>query len=271
MKYWKYIILIVLSAFTLSCEEQIVWPLNNQTSDLIVVEGVLTNENKPHIIKLSKPYKEQNIVPEAVSGAIVTIKEEDNNNIKTYTTTEFPLGSGLYLTDSLRAFSGKLYTLTIFYNNTTYEASDSPPSTEPMPAIDNNLKTDSTYVLNFNASGDNPNYIKHYLNWQGIEGCIIATECEAEIIFYDLKTIDIQQQFKPDQEIIEFPEGTMIIRKKYSVSNAYQEYLRGMLSETAWRGGIFDGYQANAATNLSEGAVGFFAVSTVVSDITIIK
>ena len=257
---------------TFSCEEDtIVWPLNNQDSGLIVVEGVLTNEKKQHIIKISKPYSEQNLISEAVSGAMVSIKEEDNNFTNTHFLLESPIGSGIYLTDSLRAFSGKLYTLTILYNDKTYEASETQPPTEAMPSIDYYLKTDSTYVLNFNASGDNPNYINHELNWQGVVGCNTAIGCEAKIIFYDLKTIDIQQQFKPGQEIVEFPKGTGIIRKKYSVSDAYQGYLRGMLSETAWRGGLFDVYQANAATNLSEGAVGFFAVSTVLSDTTVIK
>ena len=41
-----------------------------------------------------------------------------------------------------------------------------------------------------------------------------------------------------------------------------------MLSETEWRGGLFDVKRANVITNLSEGAVGFFAVSTVVTDTT---
>jgi hypothetical protein len=43
-----------------------------------------------------------------------------------------------------------------------------------------------------------------------------------------------------------------------------------MLSETEWRGGVFDVQRDNVSTNLSEGAVGFFAVATVVADTTVI-
>ncbi|MBE9509733.1 MAG: hypothetical protein IMY71_02550, partial [Bacteroidetes bacterium] len=43
-----------------------------------------------------------------------------------------------------------------------------------------------------------------------------------------------------------------------------------MLSETEWKGGVFDVLPGNVYTNLSEGAVGFFAVSTVVSDSTVV-
>ena len=62
----------------------------------------------------------------------------------------------------------------------------------------------------------------------------------------------------------------MISRKKFSASPAYKAFLRGVLSETEWRGGVFDVERANAPTNLSEGAIGFFAVSTVVSDTTVV-
>ncbi|MEQ8425482.1 MAG: hypothetical protein RIA63_12280, partial [Cyclobacteriaceae bacterium] len=67
-----------------------------------------------------------------------------------------------------------------------------------------------------------------------------------------------------------FPENAVVIRKKFSVSPGYQSFLRSILSETEWRGGVFDVQRANAATNLTEGAIGYFAVSTVVTDTTIV-
>jgi hypothetical protein len=63
---------------------------------------------------------------------------------------------------------------------------------------------------------------------------------------------------------------TKIIRTKYAVSPAYREFLRSMLSETEWHGGIFDVQPAPVGTNLSDGAIGFFAVTTIVSDTIVI-
>ena len=68
-----------------------------------------------------------------------------------------------------------------------------------------------------------------------------------------------------------FPKGSSIIRKRYSVSEPYETFLRSLLSETEWRGGVFDIERANVNTNLSEGAIGFFAASTVVTDTTIVE
>jgi len=103
-----------------------------------------------------------------------------------------------------------------------------------------------------------------------VGNCADSIDCRAKQIYYDLKNVDINEQFKPTQERVDFPAGTVIIRRKYSISPRYREYLRGMLSETAWRGGMFDTFPANAATNLEGGAVGFFAVSTIVMDTTLI-
>jgi len=44
-----------------------------------------------------------------------------------------------------------------------------------------------------------------------------------------------------------------------------------MLLETEWRGGLFDVAHGNLETNLSQGAFGFFAVSTVIRDTIIAK
>ncbi len=256
-----YLILLV------GCQEQIDWSLKPGTADLIVVEAVLTNENKNQLVKLSRPYLEQNMTPEPVSGAVVTVKTSDGN----FPALESPVGSGLYFTDSLTAVSEKLYTLIVDYNGTTYFASATQPSGEPLEQISYRETTNGLFTLNFNKSGTAANYVKYLLSWQQASNCPNANSCQAKQIFYDLKNVDVNEQFKPDQEVVEFPEGTIIIRKKYSVSNDYREYLRGMLSETAWRGGVFDVFPANATTNLSEGAVGFFAVSTVVSDTTVVS
>jgi len=250
----------------LGCEEEIDWKLKLGEADLIVVEAVLTNENKNQLIKLSKPHLEQNLTPARISGAIVTIKTSDGS----FPALENPVGSGFYYTDSLVAVIDRIYTLIIEYNGVSYFASASQPSVEALEPISYSAVTDDQFTIDFEKLGTDANYIKYFLSWEQSGNCIAGNLCQARQTFYDLKNVDVHEQFKPDQEIVEFPEGTIIIRKKYSVSNDYREYLRGMLSETSWRGGVFDVFPANAASNLSLGAIGFFAVSTVVSDTTVV-
>lgn len=255
--------ILLIAIFLQGCEEQFDWFLDEGGANLIVVEAVMTNENRNHLIKLTRPHQVQNQNPEPVTGAAVRINTIDGPIL----TIEFPAGSGMYYTDSIRFVGNKNYTLVIQHNSKTYSASAIQPGVEPLPTEElYRAVEDSLYTLNFPESGEDPSYIKHYLYWKHLGNCSESNDCQAKIIQYDLKNVDVNEEFEPTQESVSFPAGTVIIRRKYSVSDNYREYLRGMLSETAWRGGAFDVYPANAQTNLSEGAVGFFAISRVVSD-----
>ena len=249
------------------CEEAFDWPLADDDANLLVVEAVLTNENKNHLIKLTRSYGEQNLTPEPATGALVAILTDSD----TIVATENPPGSGLYYTDSMQAVVDKLYILGIQYNGSQFSAYDVQPPGEPFdtPLLYSGVE-EGYYTINFKESGEEPNYHQYYIDWQSVGNCANSIDCQAKQIYYDLKNVDVNDIFQPTQERVDFPAGTVIIRKKYSVSDNYREFLRGMLSETSWRGGLFDTFPANAATNLSEGAVGYFAVSTVVMDTTII-
>jgi len=263
----KLFTILLFAIIHQSCEEQFEWSLQGGSTDLIIVEAVMTNENRNHLIKLTRPHQEQNQPTQPVTGALVVINTKNG----VIPTIEYPVGSGSYYTDSIRFVSNIEYRLSIQHNGKTYFATANQPGVEPLPTespyreVENDL-----YTLKFSESGEAANYIKYFVYWQHLGNCAEINDCQAKIIHYDLKNVDVNKQFKPNQERVDFPAGTIIIRIKYSVSDAYREYLRGMLSETAWRGGAFDVFPANAYTNLSAGAVGFFAVSTVVTDTTIV-
>ncbi|HEY9046046.1 MAG TPA: DUF4249 family protein [Ohtaekwangia sp.] len=256
---------MILLFVSLSCEEAIDLPLKSEDTNLIVVESILTNENTNHLVRLTHPYKTQNETPVPVSGATVTISDETT----LYTLTELPAGSGEYYTPLMRAVTDKVYTLHILYNEKEYTASDSAVPVEALSIL-HYAAAGSGYQLVLNPEGQSPNYIEHAISWQNTSACT-GSDCSGELIYYDLKTIDVNEIYKPDKEDFYFPAGSTIIRRKYSMSTAYKEFLRSMLSETEWRGGIFDVQRDNTTTNLSEGAIGFFAVSTVVADTTVVQ
>ena len=261
----KYLLLLMIVALTACDEEQLSKPLKTNDSDLLVVEAVLTNENINHRVRLTHPYKTVNGKSAPASGALVRIS--DGNII--YLLTELPVGSGDYYTPPLRATFGLVYTLVVQYKGKEYVARDSSVPVELMPPI-NYEKTEKGFKLNFDKSGQSSNYIDHYVSWSHTEQCTSTMLCEGRVIFYDLKTADINEAFKPDKLDFNFPLRSIIVRRKFSTSVAYKNFLRSVLSETEWRGGVFDVERANTITNVSNGAVGFFAVSTVVADTTVI-
>ncbi len=249
-----------------SCgEEKIDKPLNPENINLLAVEGVLTNERMLHRVQLTLPYQTLNGNPKAASGASIQISDGEN----VYPLTESPAGSGSYYTPEFRASFGLIYTLVIQYEGKQYTASDSSIPVEPLTVLDY-LSTDNGYELTLSATGQSPNYIDHAISWKNTTLCNATSSCEGRLVYYDLKTIDANEIFKPDKAKFTFPANSVVVRRKYSTSSAYKKFLRSMLSETEWRGGVFDVDRANANTNLSNGAIGFFAVSTVVSDTTVI-
>ena len=76
--------------------------------------------------------------------------------------------------------------------------------------------------------------------------------------------------FRPDKQDVYFPVGTKVVRRKYSMNQFQEDFVRTLMAETEWRGGLFDVQPGNVQTNLSEGAVGYFSVSQALTDSTII-
>jgi hypothetical protein len=263
MKGTKLFVAIFVLLFS-ACEDAIDVSDKTATIDVIVVDGILTNENINHRITLMHTYRAQNQDPSPLTGATVKVSEGDN----AVQLIEFPKGSGDYYTPKVRAVTGKVYTLQIIYEGKEYLAEDSSVPVEPLRKI-RFKKTDNRFSIVAEKSGDNANFVTYDLDWEQTPSCNGLHVCKGRIVNYDLKTIDVNEFFKPAGEEFDFPENTIVIRKKYSVSEAYKTFLRAMLSETEWRGGIFDVQRENVVTNLNNGAVGFFAVSTVVSDTTI--
>jgi hypothetical protein len=261
----RSIIVSICICFLFGCEEIIDRPLASEETNYIIVTGIITNEKITHMIKLTRPYQKQNEIAQPVSGATITLAEDNT----VYDLTETPAGSGEYYTPELRAVVGKTYTLTIQYDGNEFTAHDSPLPVEPLSPI-SYYAQDGKYLLNFNKSGQDPNFIDYEINWDGTPDCTTAS-CKGKLVFYDLKNVDVNDVYKPDKKDFEFPLNSTIIRRKYSVSAAYKNFLRAMLSETEWRGGVFDVQRADVPTNFNKGALGFFAVSTVVADTTIVQ
>lgn len=261
----KVIPYILSGLLLLGCEESFHENPDFKDSGLLAVEAVFTNENTTQVVKLTYPYQQLNGTPLPATGAVVRVQEGTSS---TYTFTENPLQPGEYLSTPFRAVFGAVYTLEIQLNGKMFHAQDSALPVEPLSPIQYQANNNQFELL-LSPTGSSPNYVDHIITWQ--ENNNPCGGCTSRLIFYDLKSIDVNELFKPGKKQLLFPGGSTVIRRKYSVSAAYRNFLRSMLSETEWRGGIFDVDRANTATNLSAGATGFFAVTTVVADTTTVQ
>jgi hypothetical protein len=265
----KLITIISIILLSVCCEEDIKWDLKTQKSNIIVVEGMITNERTQHQVRLTRPVQRLNETPEPVSGATVTISDQNS----TFILDEYPEGSGLYLTDSIRGVFGRLYILEIKTVDKEYSAEATMVAVTPFDTLEYSLASASgnLFQLIHRNNSDEPSMTEYYLDWSDVPGFKDADPCRAKIVYYSLNTIDAGEMFRPESEQVLFPAGTIVSRRKYSMNEAQAAFIRTLLSETEWRGGLFDIQPGNVQTNLSEGAVGYFSASTVITDSTIIS
>ena len=122
-------IITLIAIFTLcSCIEPYTPDLVGYES-LLVVDGLITDENSTYTVKLSKTIQDQNAEPVVLSDATVYITDEIDNN--SYLTA---IGNGRYITDSLgfTGIAGKTYTLHIITSDgNEYESEPCPMNSVP--------------------------------------------------------------------------------------------------------------------------------------------
>jgi hypothetical protein len=120
----QFILFISVLSICISCKK-VYNPDINPPPDVLVVDGLITNENSSYLIKLMRssafdgPSSEYNFV----NGAKVSIFDNLGNN---YKVTESRLGIGMYFTDSteLVGIPGRSYTLHIVTEDgNVYESS----------------------------------------------------------------------------------------------------------------------------------------------------
>lgn len=259
----KYILLFVLIT---SCVKEADWDAPEDGINYIVVEGILTNEYKVQQIYLHYSKTDLNALAVPISDAEVIISNED----ETYLLSEDPDEAGRYITDSIVvAKFDKNYSLLILYQNRFYNAQGYMVPGKTFAELSYKKKDDEDlYYIDYVASAfdaDDPAMWEIFIDWSMVPGYENEDpeSCRRKLMFYTLSTLDVSQVFAPIVEQVYFPEGTNITQRRYSLTPEHIAFLRSLLLETSWQGGVFPSDPANVSTNLSAGAIGFFGVCAV--------
>jgi len=262
----KKIIYLILFVSLTGCQKQVSWPIADRNLRLVIVDGIITDENKLQSVKIYYSVNQLNEVPEPVDSAIVTISNEDS----TWALTEQPGNPGNYQTSSaFPALQGKNYSLLIFKDEQVYSAKASMvPGTEFKELTYTKNENDRFYHIDWVAeafNADKPAMWEIIIDWSMVPGYEETDPalCKVRLKYYTLPTLDVSEIFAPEMEKISFPAGTQITERRYSLTTEHAQFLRTLLLETNWQGGLFDSAPSNGITNLSEGAFGFFGVCAV--------
>lgn len=269
MRGFVHIIPIALLALLVSaCEKPYPWDLHESQERTLVVDALITNEPVSQTIILSLSNPGLNTPKEFVSGAEVIVSGAGGRWIF----IEADDAPGFYINDSFRAVVRRNYSLSIHYEGRTFEAVSYAVGVSTLKNLQVQQDPETQLFRVVHNSYSNPVMTEVVYDWSGDPRyCESFGNCEAREFFYQLENVDVNQEFGPEKQVIWFPAGTRIERKNYSINDAHQQFLRSLLMETEWRGGLFDVQQGNIPTNITGGALGFFSVCMVDTQITIVN
>ena len=262
--------MLLFLTLLLGCEAPTDWTFSPQENGELVVEAILTNEEKKQELELSLTYSDLNGAPLPATGATVRVSGAG----ETYTFIEASSRPGMYL--SQEAFAAQLFTdyfLEMEWEGQTYQARNSMVQVIPFQPltfvpVGNN---DSLRTIGAAPSLFSPHEQAMYeidIDWRHLTG---SDSSRARVYYYTFNTIDVSELFRPAQETVYFPKGSIVTIAKYSLNPEFGAYCRALLMETEWQGGVFDENSSSLPTNVSNGGHGFFGVCAVVRDTVIVN
>ncbi len=260
--------LIISILFFFGCEEKINWNYNTIDSGKLVVESIITDEYKNQEIVLSLSGDDINMSPIPVSGAVITVKEEN----QVYNFYEKLPHSGRYTGEiPFQCKLNKEYFLEIMLDNNIYRSKSRMVSVKPMSKITFKQINDNKYTFDQVPplySLDEQAMYEIDIDWSHI---INTDSSKAKLFYFTFNTIDVNEIFRPGKQSVRFPGGSIVIVKKYSLNKQMADYFRAIQIEMEWQGGVLDEASDQLPTNISNGAFGLFGVSSVLTDTLIVK
>jgi hypothetical protein len=252
----------------ISCEKKMKWAFPEVEQEILSVEGIVTNENKQHYIRLSLVRSEPNAASIPVSQAIVRVRFADIE----HEFTEDSIQKGTYYSQNqFITPTGTPVLLLINYNSKNYSAIDNASPITPAKKAVFKMANDNMYRLQTSKevfSSTEPAFWEFYIDWSFLDEYKTkpTDSCRAIFYVYNINNIDVSQIFSPYKEVLEFPKGSKVTQTKYSLSSEHAKFRRSLLLETEWRGGPFDVAPGNIYSNVSNNAVGFFGACNVLKE-----
>jgi hypothetical protein len=254
-KHLIYFALFIATVLA-SCTKEITLELDSADPKL-VVESIISDNIEPYSVKLTQttPYFEDGEL--YVTNAIVIIAD-DLGNVDTLTY----VANGVYSTISNRqGIVGTTYNLTVIWSGTTYTASETLPLKVNLDTIsylyqEEGAFQEEGYLTGLNAQ-DIPGYPNHY-RFSFYRNDTLQTD--------PFKYFIVDDQFSDGNYITAFTPyvyqtGDTCRIEMLCITKPYYQFLTALGNQVQASGGPFDPIPSNPPSNISNGALGFFAVA----------
>ncbi|SHH77971.1 DUF4249 family protein [Winogradskyella jejuensis] len=261
----KIIAIFLIVITTISCEDVIEVDLNEGQTRLVIDAGInwfkntLGNEQSIRL-SLTAPFFEDNIQP--ANGAIVSISDT-NGNIFNF---EEDGSSGVYQNNTFIPLIDGVYTLSVFYNNELYTATETLKSVAPIDFIEQ--KDDGGFLgedIELKAFYTDPANIENYYFFEFISDIPVIPTLEV----YEDRFTDGNQIFGFYTEE-ELEPGDVVTIRNYGITERFYNFMFILLQQGSEEsGGPFETQPATVRgncvnqTNADNFPFGYFRLSEV--------
>lgn len=259
--------LMILCCAT-SCEEVTEWDLPVSTDNQLVIEAIITNEAIRQEIRLTLSQSNISDDPIGIADAIVQVTSDHEIH-------DFILADparGIYKTNSpFAASKDVIYHLHVRWKAIDYLASSQLSFVSTVEDLNFTEVGQDSLMLEEIGSIYHPleqSMYKVDISWEHL---IPAAASRAQMLFYTFNTIDGSQLLRPEKEKVFFPKGSIVSVRKFGLNADFASYLRSLVLEAEWQGGVFDEASGSLVSNISNQAHGFFSVAAVESTTVIAR
>ncbi|MBL3655259.1 DUF4249 domain-containing protein [Fulvivirga sediminis] len=273
---YTFILLAIVGLNLIGCDEP--YQIDEQTTEpKVVIEGLVTNESKRHYVRVTKTvdfYSEKGSVPVYNASVMVSDNQGNTYNYSYQANTE---GGGYYYSDDIFAGEvGVAYTLNVALDGEEYSGRDSLRRVTPIDSLGvrfdqeefDDPEDEGRYyevLLYIHEPQETEDYylFRYYLN-----GSTFKDET-SDIYVSDDSFLgeNIDGLATPGW----FALNDSVTVEMYSLTLTGYKYYADLNNLLNNDGGFFGSPPVNPQTNISNGAMGFFQVSSVVRKSVIIE
>lgn len=260
-RFYKNIFLAIMATVAISsCRDEVILDLNT-VGPVVVIEGKISNDSVPFMVRVTTTADYYSLAIPFVTNAFVTINGSDGSKDTLYHDT-----AGYYYSDYINPCKvGVSYTLSVTYKGKTYTATETCLPQNPV---------DSVKVIYQPKKGFLP---AGYYLWEYTTEKPGRGDCYQWDLYQNDTNVFDDFYYLSDDQVLEesgqkivsdfqypFRLGDSIVFDQFAISRQFYNFLTAVQSQTSRDGSPFSASPSNIGGNISNGAMGYFAVRNVI-------
>ena len=270
----KYIYIAVIGLF-MSCEEVVVLDLD-QSQPKLVIEGMLTNKDTTHFVKVSQSIQFYETGLNPVLNAIIRVEGGGEEFLYSHNPMGLDSMNGYYYSDITYAGKiGEAYTLSVEVNGVTYAAEDTMLNVTQIDSLSFQLANDPSEEDELDGKiyeallyAAEPQETDDYYQFQFLRGNELIAYPNNIYVFSD---VALGSTLNGLPSPVLFRENEMAKVQIYSLTREQYVFYTDLANILNSDGGMFSPPPANPRNTFTNEALGLWQVSAVSEDSILIN